>query len=144
MKHLGLYLGILTAFILLVLLSIGSGLWGGSAGVHWTEKLFMGVCHQMPDRTFSFMGEPMAVNTRCFGIFNGLLLGWGLIPAFKNVISGKKWPTLCLLFAVLLQIIDYSGNLFLLWENTNSSRFLLGIPLGLFSSLVVADLFQSN
>jgi len=48
------------------------------------------------------------------------------------------------LFAGLLQIIDYSGNLFLLWENTNSSRFLLGLPLGMFSSIVIAHLFQST
>jgi len=144
MKNKLLYVGVFIALILLVLLSLGSGLWGGSSGNHWTEQLFMGVCHQLPDRTFTFMGELMAVNTRCFGIFSGLLAGWGLIPVFSDKISGKKWPLACLLFAGLLQIIDYSGNLFLLWENTNSSRFVLGLPLGMFSSIVIADLFQST
>jgi len=144
MKYKALYAGVLVGLILLVLFSLGSGLWGGSNGLHWTEQLFSRVCHQIPNRTFTFMGELMAVNTRCFGIFSGLLAGWFLIPLLKDIISEKKWPFICLLFAGLLQIIDYSGNLFLLWENTNSSRFLLGLPLGMFSSIVIADLFQST
>ncbi len=144
MKYKLLYTGVLIALSLMVLFSLGSGIWGGEAGGHWTEQLFRGVCHQIPDRTFVFMGELMAVNTRCFGIFLGLLTGWGLIPLLKNRVFKKKWPLACLLFAGLLQIIDYSGNLFLLWENTNSSRFLLGLPLGMFSSIVIADLFQST
>ena len=144
MKYKALYAGILLGLMLLVLFSLGSGLWGGSDGLHWTEQLFSGVCHQIPNRTFTFMGEFMAVNTRCFGIFSGLLAGWMLIPLLKDMISEKKWPLICLLFAGLLQIIDYSGNLFLLWENTNSSRFLLGFPLGMLSSIVIADLFQST
>ncbi|WP_069129984.1 DUF2085 domain-containing protein [Rhodohalobacter halophilus] len=144
MKNRGIYVGVLAAFTMLLLFSLGSGVWGGSDGVHWTEQLFMGVCHQLPDRTFTFMGERMAVNTRCFGIFLGLWIGWVVIPLFNDKIAEKKWPLFCLLFAGLLQIIDYSGNLFLLWENTNSSRFVLGTPLGFFSSLIIADLFQSK
>ena len=144
MKNKLLYAGVLIALIFLVLFSLGSGLWGGNSSPHWTEQLFRGVCHQLPDRTFTFMGELMAVNSRCFGIFSGLLVGWMLIPVLKDHITEKKWPLICLLFAGLLQIIDYSGNLFLLWENTNSSRFILGLPLGIFSSVAIADLFQST
>lgn len=142
MKHRGLYLGVLSALTALVLFSLGSGLWGGSSGGHWTEQLFRGVCHQIPIRSFTFMGEPMAVNSRCFGVFTGLWTGWMLIPLLMRFTSEKKWPLFFLLFAALLQIIDYSGNFFLLWENTNSSRFLLGTLLGLGSSIIVADLFQ--
>ena len=144
MKNKALYAGVLIGLMLLVLFSLGSGLWGGTSGLHWTEQMFRGVCHQIPDRTFTFMGELMAVNSRCFGIFSGILAGWMLIPLLKDKVLEKKWPIACLLFAGLLQIIDYSGNLFLLWENTNSSRFLLGLPLGMFSSIVVVDLFKST
>lgn len=36
---------------------------------------FMFVCHRMPERTLSIMGEAMPVCSRCGGIFAGLALG---------------------------------------------------------------------
>ncbi len=137
-----LYLGVLSGLILLVLISLGSGFWGGSPGNHWTEQMFQGVCHQIGDRSFTVNGQAMAVNSRCFGIFSGMLAGWMMIPAIKKQMAGKKWPVWFLLFAGFLQIIDYSGNLFALWENSNESRAALGTLFGLSCSIIVADMFQ--
>src|SRR6056297_3710245 len=108
MKYKALYAGVLFGLILLVLFSLGSGLWGGSADLHWTDQLFSGVCHQIPNRTFTFMGELMAVNTRCFGIFTGLLAGWILIPFLAKITKEKKWHEILIGVALVLQISDYT------------------------------------
>jgi len=145
MKQKWLYFGVLTALFLLVLFSLGSGLWGSEqTGRHWTEKLFYGVCHQMPDRSFTFNSLPMAVNSRCFGIFFGLFAGWLTIPLSYKLTFKKTWPVKLLLFAVILQIIDFSGNYLQLWVNTNLSRALLGFLLGAGASLSIGDLFYNN
>lgn len=86
----------------------------------------------------------MAVNSRCFGIFSGLWAGWAVIPLVKSYTNEARWVTVIFIVAVMLQIIDYGGNLFHLWENTNSTRVLLGGVLGISGSLVVSDLFKNN
>jgi len=83
----------------------------------------------------------MAVNTRCFGIFLGLWLGWISIPWVKSKTVGKRWPMWILAVAVILQIIDFSGNIVGLWENTNHSRAALGLLLGISVPIAIADLF---
>lgn len=143
MNFKGLYVGVLILLLMMLLLSLGSGFWGGnSTGLHFTERLFSGVCHQLPDRSFYINGGPMAVNSRCFGVFLGLFVSWMLIPVFRKFPLKQSNAIIILLFAVMLQIIDYTGNLFEVWENTNNSRAVLGGILGLVSFLVIADLFQ--
>ena len=142
MKHQSLYLFVFIALGVVLLFSMGEILWGSSPGKHWTEMLFLGICHNLPDRTFSADGYFMAVNKRCFGIFTGLWFGWGMIPWLKSITDQKKWPIWILLFAVVIQIIDYTGNLFHIWENTNHSRALLGMALGIAVPTALADQFQ--
>ncbi|MEX2345962.1 MAG: DUF2085 domain-containing protein [Balneolaceae bacterium] len=143
MQYKRLYAGVFIALTFLVLFALGEGFWGGDGkAVHWTKKLFYGVCHQLPGRTFTYNDVPMAVNSRCFGIFLGLLIGWLLIPAVKPLTAGTRWTVGIFFVAVMLQIIDYSGNLFHLWENTNQSRAFLGWILGFSASIVVSGLFQ--
>lgn len=145
MQNKGLYSAILTALGGLVLLSLGEGFWGGGGrAMHWTSELFYGICHRLPERTYRFGGYPMAVNTRCFGIFAGLFTGWIAIPFVTKKRAGSRWTVRIFMVAVMLQIIDYSGNMFLLWENTNHTRALLGIFLGVTSSLLLTSFFQSS
>lgn len=144
MKHLWLYIGVLFSLILLVIFSLGGGIWGESVTLtHWTGEMFRGICHQNPERSFIVKGAYMAVNTRCFGIFTGLLAGWMLIPVFVFTTIKNNWALWVLLLAVILQIIDYSGNLFQVWENTNMSRFYLGMFLGTAVSLSIGDQFKT-
>lgn len=142
MRHPVLYLFILVALGLLVAASLGGGPWGaGSTLQHWTGELFRGICHQNPLRSYSVNGVQMAVNTRCFGVFSGLLAGWLMIPVMIRIKPGKSVIVGILLFAVLLQIIDFSGNLFELWSNTNHSRFLAGTLPGIAAVLFISELF---
>ena len=138
-----LYLLVLICVSFVFLASFGEILWGfSSVGErHWTEKMFFGVCHQLPDRTYIIEGAMMAVNTRCFGVFLGMLAGWVLIPFAGSYAEGRRWPVTFLLLAIVLQIVDYLGNLVELWHNTNHSRALLGALFGIALSVSVSDLF---
>ncbi|PWN08158.1 DUF2085 domain-containing protein [Rhodohalobacter mucosus] len=142
----GLYVGLLVSLIALVLAALGKGMWGGdsSIGFHWTERLFYGICHQIPERTFFLNEMPMAVNSRCFGIFTGLLGGWITITLLSSDMRNSKWLFRLLIIAVVIQIIDYLGNLSGWWTNTNESRFLLGFILGFSGPLNIASMFYTQ
>lgn len=142
-----LYLFVLVCVLFVLLMSFGEILWGTTGAVaerHWTEKMFFGICHQLPDRTYSVDGVLMAVNTRCFGIFLGIVVGWIAIPFIGKCATDKRWPVNLLLLAVILQVFDYFGNLIELWHNTNHSRALLGALFGVALSVSVSDLFAKR
>ncbi|NBC25594.1 MAG: DUF2085 domain-containing protein [Bacteroidetes bacterium] len=141
-----LYLLSVAGSLAVVLFASGELLWGTSndAGPHWTEHMFYGICHRIPDRTYGFENAFMAVNTRCFGVFAGNFAGWLFLPLFSKITVGKRWPIFLLLLSVLLQAADVAGNMAGLWENTNHSRALLGCLLGFAIPLSVSDLFYLN
>lgn len=140
-----LYFILLVAFSGMVFLSLGGGVWGAGQSInHWTGVLFQSVCHQDPTRSLYLYGAPMAVNSRCFGIFAGILIGWLIIPLLSAINFKNKQGLVVLLFAVMLQILDYSGNLMGYWENTNLSRVLLGGFLGVAVSLSLSDFFYNH
>lgn len=145
MKNIALYSGVLISLLLMVLFSLGGGFWGAETTIgHWTGDLFRGICHQNPMRSFYLNGVQMAVNTRCFGVFIGLFAGWIAIPVCIQL-KLKKNPFLWyLLLAVIVQIIDFSGNLLQLWENSDQSRFILGWFLGFTATISIYDLFSIN
>lgn len=145
MKSKLLYIGVFISLLFMVLFSLGGGIWGAESTIgHWTGDLFRGICHQNPLRSFHLNGVQMAVNSRCFGVFTGLLTGWLAIPMFIQL-KLKKNPFLWyLLLAVIVQIIDFSGNLIQLWENSNQSRLLLGWILGFTAAVSIFDQFKIN
>ena len=142
-KALYFYVSLMAAWVLLVLFSLGETFWPEAkpGEQHWTEAMFYGVCHQIPDRTFQVNGRFMAVNTRCFGIFTSLLAGWLMMPLVRRYAAGRRWPGILLLAACLVQVIDFSGNLLQIWVNTNMSRFVTGGLLGVSVPLYLTDLF---
>lgn len=145
MANKNLYYALLVAFAGMVFLSLGGGIWGAEQSInHWTGVLFQSVCHQDPTRSLSVFGAPMAVNSRCFGIFAGILAGWILIPVLSANNFKNNWGLVILLFAVMLQILDYSGNLLGYWVNTNISRVVLGSFLGIAVSLSLSDFFVTT
>lgn len=144
MKHAKSYGLLLAGLSVMVILSLGGGLWGAEQSIgHWTGLLFERVCHQNPLRSFQFNGVPMAVNSRCFGIFVGLWSGWLSTPLIIRVESKNYWRSWFLFLAVMLQIIDYMGN-HILWENTNATRATLGFILGIAVALFLSDFFQTK
>lgn len=145
MQNKGLYLFTLTGLILLFILSMGSGLWGVPRNDFKELYFIFGtICHQAPDRSFFIDGVQMAVNTRCFGIFSGLFMGWLAIPIYGRWLQGKKWPFWLISLAVIIQVVDYTGNFFQIWTNTNMSRFILGCCLGAASAIFLSGSFYNQ
>lgn len=145
MSHKPIYFLLLVGLFFLLVSSLGSGLWGAAADYSsWPYRMFHGICHQIPERSFFLNDVPMAVNARCFGIFLGLAVAWLLMPAIGRLVTPNRWQSSLLGVAVLLQIFDYMGSLFGLWSSTNQTRFLAGAFLGVTVVLVLIDLFYKR
>ena len=91
---------------------------------------FSPVCHQIPGRSFSLFGYPMAVCARCLGIYSGFLAGLGLYPLLRGL-ARARLPRMKTFLALSLPIVvDTAGNLFGLWASTNVLRLATGILWG--------------
>ncbi|MEX0771016.1 MAG: DUF2085 domain-containing protein [Balneolaceae bacterium] len=144
MKYKALYLGVLVGLMVLYVASLGSGVWNRPADyTGWPYRMFYGVCHQIPERSFAINGIPMAVNSRCFGIFSGLFLAWLALPLLIRTLQGRIWPVKILGVAVILQIIDFTGSQFAIWSSSNILRFAFGAVLGIAVVMVLTDSFKS-
>ncbi len=98
-------------------------------------------CHQIPERSFTILGQPLAVCHRCCGIYLGLLLG-----VFVKYPMIRRSPQACRLWIaaagipILLDVIlSYLG----FWTNTCLSRFFTGLLFGnLISFLLVQGMAE--
>lgn len=143
MQYKLLYILILTGLIYIFIASLGNGIWNRPTDYSdWQYKAFQGVCHQLQDRSFHINEVPMAVNSRCFGIFSGLLGAWVLLPALLVIPNLKRWPGILLAIAVVIQIIDFTAGQFSVWNSSNFYRFFLGIFLGVALVSMLADQFK--
>lgn len=143
-KSSALYLLILVLAIGLVVSAAGGGLFGQQRPwlLQWQHQLFYSLCHQIPERSLWINGQPMAVCSRCFGIYSAFALGWCLLPWMPDwnespLFFGKY----VLLGAVLLNVADLVGNLAGFWENTLTSRLVLGCLVGLTAAGLFAGTF---
>lgn len=127
--------------LFLAVASAGGGLWlqEGAWISQWQHRLFRFLCHQDPARSFWIAGQPMAVCSRCFGIYGGLLAGMLAGPLLMPARKGR-WDILkmSLMAIVLLNLGDVLGNILAFWQNTLTIRFGLGALLGLIAALVMA------
>lgn len=136
-------------FTLLWIFTLGPGVYLVDAPVlsHWHYIAFSSVCHALADRTYLFDGIQMAVNSRCFGIFSGVMWGaWlhALIPWFAVWIE-ETWPKRLAWMALVwfaIQVVDVAGNQGGLWVNTLDSRAILGFGFGLFLVYSIQEAFH--
>ena len=90
---------------------------------------FAPLCHQRPDRSLFLEGLPMAVCTRCFGIYLGFFFGMLaliLLPSLKPAGVSFRW----LLLSMMPMIIDGLGGWVGLYTNTDFSRWITGLIAG--------------
>jgi len=143
MRNRLLYTFTLAGLIFIFVASLGNGIWNRPVNyTDWQYRAFRGVCHQMQDRSFHIREVPMAVNSRCFGIFSGILGTWVLLPLLVAVFRFKTWPGMVLGIAVVVQIIDFIAGQFSAWNSSNFYRFFLGIFLGVALVCMLADQFK--
>jgi uncharacterized membrane protein len=91
---------------------------------------FSYICHQIPERSLHMLGHQMAVCSRCFGVYFGLLAGMAIYPLWRPVDEIEPIPRFWLFLSLIPIAIDWSLTMFGVWENTHVSRFLTGLILG--------------
>lgn len=91
---------------------------------------FSYICHQIPERSFHVVGHQLAVCSRCFGVYFGLLAGFAVYPFWRPVDSVEPPPRFWLFLSLVPISIDWSLTMFGILENTQISRFITGLILG--------------
>jgi uncharacterized membrane protein len=92
--------------------------------------VFSTTCHQIPSRCLTLFGNPLAVCSRCFGIYFGFFLGTCVFPVFRKFssVSIPKAKTLVLLSLPI--VIDTAGNVVSLWFSPHWVRLATGVIWG--------------
>lgn len=104
-----------------------------SQGSKWTGLIygiFSPLCHQTPQRCFFFFGYPLAVCSRCLGIYAGFFAGSVVFPFVKGF-SKTSIPkmSMFLLFSAPIAV-DTVGNFLQIWMTPGGIRLFLGILWG--------------
>lgn len=121
----------------IVLVAIGPGLWlNEQAGLvtwyaSWQKQLFSSVCHQQFDRMFQINATPMAVCSRCLGIYTSFLAGILFLPIIPQFAIRNRFIIPLLIFGILLNLLDVISYAMSNWDNTLYSRLAAGILIGL-------------
>ncbi|MBE0460944.1 MAG: DUF2085 domain-containing protein [Candidatus Aminicenantes bacterium] len=91
---------------------------------------FAPFCHQVPSRCFRVFGHPLAVCTRCLGIYFGFLAG-SLFYPFARGLKELPIPKTRTFFIFTIPIVlDASINFFALWGTGGWIRFGSGFIWG--------------
>ena len=93
-------------------------------------SFFSYICHQMPERSLHIGAHQMAVCSRCFGVYFGLLAGIVVYPLWRSIDEIDPIPRFWLFLSLFPISIDWSLTVFGIWENTHVSRFITGTILG--------------
>lgn len=113
--------------------------WPGSGLVY---LFFHQICHQLPERSFSLFGHPLAVCHRCLGIYFGFATGLLFVGVRLGLWRAlERQPRLLMLFWIPMLL-----DVFLL-PNVWWSRFLTGglaaFPVACFVQQAAEQLFAS-
>ncbi|MFN0278438.1 MAG: DUF2085 domain-containing protein [Pyrinomonadaceae bacterium] len=98
---------------------------------------FSFICHQITERSFHIEGEQFAVCSRCFGVYSGLLLGFAVYPIWRNIAEIEPLPRFWLFLSLIPISIDWALNFFGIWQNTQLSRFITGMIVGVACSTFI-------
>ncbi|MEO8041300.1 MAG: DUF2085 domain-containing protein [Acidobacteriota bacterium] len=116
-----------SALIVAAPLSLTNGIEAVSSPIY---KFFSYICHQIPERSLHLAGHQMAVCSRCFGVYIGLLSGILMYPLWRSIDEVDVIPRIWLFLSLVPISIDWSLTIFGIWENTHASRFITGAILG--------------
>lgn len=143
-----LYLLVLGLIFVVVITALGGGVFNQQFPwqLQWQHQMFSELCHQITDRSFWLNGQPMAVCSRCLGVYSGFAIGWLLLPFWSVWDKAADWPIKKLLMGIILiNLFDIIGNTLGLWENTLTSRLMLGYMIGNSAALIFSgEFFKST
>jgi uncharacterized membrane protein len=126
---------------LIVYTVLGPGLWAEVSIVNWygswQKQAFDLLCHQLIDRTILIHSTPMAVCSRCFGIYLGFLAVVLILPVVPQSGIRNLLAIPIVMIAISLNVVDSVAYSFEIWENTITSRFWLGSFIGAAAAIVL-------
>lgn len=112
-----------------------------ATGAGWLSKpiygLFGFICHQIPERSFFLFGHQLAVCSRCFGVYTGLLIGLVIYPLWRRIDNVEPLPRFWLFASMIPILLDWSLTILGIWENTFASRYITGAILGIACSTYI-------
>jgi uncharacterized membrane protein len=94
-----------------------------------------GICHQIPSRSFQLHGFPLAVCSRCTGLYAGVAMGAMLHPFVRRFSGGGKLTKFWLALAFLPMLVDFSVGYLGIRENSFVSRTATGALAGAAAAL---------
>ncbi len=115
---------------IVVLVWVGSIVAAPLLGLSSVYSFFSYLCHQIPERTLHLAGHPLAVCSRCFGVYFGLIAGIAAYPLWRRVEEVEPISRVWLFLSLIPISVDWALTAFGIWENTQISRFLTGTVLG--------------
>lgn len=123
-------LAVVSVWLLLIVLPAVFAANGNTGVSSPLYHFFSFLCHQMPARSFHLMDHQLAVCSRCFGVYFGLLAGLIAYPLWRSIENIDPLPRIWL-FASMVPIgIDWSLGMLDIWHNNHASRFITGMILG--------------
>lgn len=98
------------------------------------RQVFAPVCHQNPARSFLLSGEPLAVCSRCTGIYFGFWLGFLVYPLFYGLREENPVPRSILALAFVPMAVD----VFIEVAGWYASSLWVHAITGFFAGMIVA------
>jgi uncharacterized membrane protein len=143
----GWFLALATGLGLVALASLPPFL--GEGAREYLMQAFTAVCHQLPDRSPSVGGVPLAVCHRCYGIYWGIPVATFAYLALRHRGPiGRRMAPWVLGGSLVPIAIDWGGDMLGFWSNTPVSRMstglVFGIVAGYFLVTAMVDAFRSG
>lgn len=86
-------------------------------------------CHQIAERSYYLNNNQMAICSRCFGLYLGIMIGMMLAISRKIELT---WQFVVLVVSSVVPLgIDGTGQLLGYWVSTNTLRVLTGLLAGI-------------
>ena len=98
---------------------------------------FAPFCHQLAERSFILDGYPLAVCSRCFGIYCGLMFGFIIFPLIRGFNFLKVIDRRFLIAGCIPVVLDVIFMMFHLYSSNRWTRFFSGMCFGIILAFYV-------
>lgn len=115
----------------------GRDLWSGLI-----YHIYAATCHQLPERSFFFMGFKLAVCARCTGIYAGFLVTSLIYPLIKDIDNRKIGGKKLLILSMIPMGLDGGLQLLTGYESNNTLRLATGLFFGFILPFYVIPIYN--
>ena len=100
-------------------------------------QAFSYLCHQIPERSFHLGGHPLAVCSRCTGLYAGFAVATLVLPLVRSLKRTETPHVIWLLLSVVPLAIDFGLTYLGIWENNHFTRVTTGALFGAVAAIYV-------